>query len=319
VILVFLLLANNAISPLSSIIDKEEVEKNLFSGLEGSNNQILVVKIDDTKQARPQIGLEVADIVYVEQVEAGLTRVAAVFSSTLPDLIGPVRSARISDIELLAQFGRVGLAYSGAQSKMRPVLAAANIENLSAERNPPSIYTKDPNRSGPVDMILKPSLLLERANAKSGTQIDSPKVAPWSFGDAPKLGTATLTAKVKWPNARYELKWDEVSKKYLIYFSDEPNMAASGSQLTADTAVIQLVSITPSIYGDKFGGVTPFSKTTGSGKAFMLRDGFSYELTWQRDLETDVTTWLDADGKVANFKPGRIWIFLTDNAPILTP
>ena len=68
VILVFLLLANNAISPLSSIIDKEEVEKNLFSGLEGSNNQILVVKIDDTKQARPQIGLEVADIVYVEQV-----------------------------------------------------------------------------------------------------------------------------------------------------------------------------------------------------------------------------------------------------------
>jgi hypothetical protein len=319
VILIFLLLANNAISPLSSIIDKEEVGKNLFSGLEGSNNQILVVKIDDTKQARPQIGLEVADIVYVEQVEAGLTRVAAVFSSTLPDLIGPVRSARISDIELLAQFGRVGLAYSGAQSKMRPVLAAANIENLSAERNPPSIYTKDPDRSGPVDMILKPSLLLERANAKSGTQIDSPKVAPWSFGDAPKLGTATLTAKVKWPNARYELKWDEVSKKYLIYFSDEPNMAASGSQLTADTAVIQLVSITPSIYGDKFGGVTPFSKTTGSGKAFMLRDGFSYELTWQRDLETDVTTWLDADGKVANFKPGRIWIFLTDNAPILTP
>jgi hypothetical protein len=73
------------------------------------------------------------------------------------------------------------------------------------------------------------------------------------------------------------------------------------------------------IYGDKFGGITPFSKTTGAGKAIMLRDGFSYELTWQRDVETDVTTWLDKDGKIANFKPGTIWIFLTDNPPVLAP
>jgi hypothetical protein len=51
----------------------------------------------------------------------------------------------------------------------------------------------------------------------------------------------------------------------------------------------------------------------------MLRDGFSYQLTWERELETDVTTWLSADGKVANFKPGKIWIFLTDNVPVLTP
>lgn len=317
--LIFLILGSIAISPISDLITEEKVEKNIFSGLAGSNNQILVVKVDDTKEARPQIGLEDADVVYVEQVEAGLTRIAAIFSSTLPELIGPVRSARISDIELLAQFGRVGLAYSGAQSKMRPVLAAANIENLSAERNPPSIYTKDPERSGPVNMILKPALLLERANAKAGTQIDTPKIAPWSFGDAPTGETLAATAKIKWPNARYELRWDELSKKFRIYFNEEPNMAASGSQLTADTAIIQLVSITPSIYGDKFGGITPFSKTTGSGKAIMLRDGFSYELTWQRELETDVTTWLDADGKVANFKPGKIWIFLTDNAPILAP
>jgi len=317
--LIFLILGNKAISPISEFVSGDKIEKNLFSGLAGSNNQILVVKVDDTKEARPQIGLEDADVVYVEQVEAGLTRVAAIFSSTQPELIGPVRSARISDIELLAQFGRVGLAYSGAQSKMRPVLAAANIENLSAERNPPSIYTKDPERPGPVDMILKPALLLERANAKSSTQIDIPKVAPWSFGDAPTGETLTATAKIKWPNARYELRWDELNKKFLIYFNGEPNMAASGSHLGADTAIIQLVSITPSIYGDKFGGITPFSKTTGSGKAIMLRDGFSYELTWQRELETDVTTWLGADGKVANFKPGKIWIFLTDNAPVLAP
>jgi hypothetical protein len=51
----------------------------------------------------------------------------------------------------------------------------------------------------------------------------------------------------------------------------------------------------------------------------MLRDGFSYQISWQRNLETDVTTWKSEDGDVANFKPGRTWIFLTDKAPVLTP
>lgn len=304
---------------ITEVINKPEVEKNLINGMPGENNQILVVKIDDTKVAHPQIGIELADAIYVEQVESGLTRLAAIFSSKLPPLIGPVRSARISDIELLAQYGRVGFAYSGAQSKLRPVLAAANLENLSAERNPPSIYGKDPNRPGPVNMILKPDLLLERANSREETVIDRPTKAPWVFGDAKESQSIASIVKIKWPNARYELRWNADLEKYLIYFADQPNLAASGEHLYADTAIIQLVSITPSIYGDKFGGVTPFTKTTGTGKALMLRDGFSYELTWKRESEEDVTTWLDDEGKIANFKPGRIWVFLTDQQPVVTP
>ena len=296
-----------------------EEAKNFFTGLAGENKQILVVKIDDTNAAHPQIGIEDADLVYVEQVEGGLTRLAAIYTSKLPPLIGPIRSARISDIELLAQFGRVGFAYSGAQSKMRPVIAEANLENLSAERNPPSIYGKDPNRIGPVDMILKPDLLLERANANPKIRIETATASVFAFGDAPKGETNTAIAKIKWPSAKYELRWDSANEKWLIYFNEKPNMAANGEHLYADTAIIQIVSITPSIYGDKFGEITPFSKTTGSGKAVMLRDGFSYQISWQRNLETDVTTWMSEDGGVANFKPGRTWIFLTDKAPVLTP
>lgn len=306
-------------SELPEFSPMQEEEKNFFTGLKGENNQILVVKIDDTNAAHPQIGVESADVVYVEQVEAGLTRLAAIYTSKLPPLIGPIRSARISDIELLAQFGRVGFAYSGAQSKMRPVIAAANLENLSAERNPPSIYGKDPNRPGPVDMILKPDLLLERANSNPKIRIETATASVFPFGDAPKGETNTAIAKVKWPSAKYELRWDSTNEKWLIYFNEKPNMAANGEHLYADTAIIQIVSITPSIYGDKFGEITPFSKTTGSGKAVMLRDGFSYQISWQRNLETDVTTWISEDGGVANFKPGRTWIFLTDKAPVLTP
>jgi len=314
---IILSLTGTTDSPKLSLAREEA--KNFFTGLAGENKQILVVKIDDTNAAHPQIGVEDADLVYVEQVEGGLTRLAAIYTSKLPPLIGPIRSARISDIELLAQFGRVGFAYSGAQSKMRPVIAEANLENLSAERNPPSIYGKDPNRVGPVDMILKPDLLLERANANPKIRIETATASIFAFGDAPKGETNTAIATIKWPSAKYELRWDSANEKWLIYFNEKPNMAANGEHLYADTAIIQIVSITPSIYGDKFGEITPFSKTTGSGKAVMLRDGFSYQLSWQRNLETDVTTWKSEDGRVANFKPGRTWIFLTDKAPVLTP
>lgn len=315
-VLIFSVIGNS--NPLE-VTSEPEVAKNYFNGLPGVNNQILVVKIDDTNAAHPQIGVEDADVVYVEQVEAGLTRLAAVYNSKLPPVIGPIRSARISDIELLAQFGRVGFAYSGAQSKMRPVIAAANLENLSAERNPPSIYGKDPKRPGPVDMILKPDLLLERANSNPKIQIDTPTVSVFPFGKPPKGETTTATVKVKWPSAKYEVRWDAQVEKWLIYFNEKPKLAASGEHLFADTAIIQLVSITPSIYGDKFGEITPFSKTTGTGEAVMLRDGFSYQINWQRDTETDLTKWKTIDGETANFKPGRTWIFLTDQPPVLTP
>ena len=317
--LTVIILSLTGTSDLPKLSSGKEEAKNFFTGLAGDNKQILAVKIDDTNAAHPQIGVESADVVYVEQVEGGLTRLAAIYTSKLPPLIGPVRSARISDIELLAQFGRVGFAYSGAQSKMRPVIAAANLENLSAERNPPSIYGKDPNRPGPVDMILKPDLLLERANANPKIRIETATASVFPFGDAPKGETNTAVAKIRWPSAKYELRWDSTNEKWLIYFNEKPNMAANGDQLYADTAIIQIVSITPSIYGDKFGEITPFSKTTGSGKAVMLRDGFSYQISWQRNLETDLTTWKSEDGGVANFKPGRTWIFLTDKAPVLTP
>ena len=88
-----------------SLISEVFVEPtyNSLSGREGSDGEVLVVKIDDTTAARPQIGIDLADIVYIEQVEGGLTRLAAVFSSEIPTLIGPIRRARISAIDILAQ------------------------------------------------------------------------------------------------------------------------------------------------------------------------------------------------------------------------
>jgi len=91
---VFSCLLLSGCSVVSSVLP-EKAMTNVLSGREGANGQVLVVKIDDTTQAHPQIGLEDADIVYIEQVEGGLTRLAAVFSSVIPERVGPVVHASL--------------------------------------------------------------------------------------------------------------------------------------------------------------------------------------------------------------------------------
>ena len=82
-----------------------------------TNGPVYAVKVDNTTKAHPQVGVSKADVVYIEQVEGGVTRLAAVYSSTYPKLVGPVRSARITDIDLLRQYGTVGLIYSGSNRR----------------------------------------------------------------------------------------------------------------------------------------------------------------------------------------------------------
>jgi len=295
----------------------EEPTYNSLSGREGSDGEILVVKIDDTVSARPQIGIDRADIVYIEQVEGGLTRLAAVFSSEIPTLIGPIRSARISDIEILAQYGRVVFAYSGAQSKMLPVISAANLNDYGAQRQSPTIYTRDESRTSPTNMVLRADLLLEKVRS-DGRDIATSHSIGWNFGDLPIGGTAITEATVSWPAATYELTWSKEESRWLVFNNGIANMSASGVQHGPTTFVIQSVEILPSEYGDKYGGVTPYSKTVGSGTGFVLRDGRYFPATWSRPDELSGTTWRALDGSELPFARGQIWIALTEKNPQFT-
>ena len=290
---------------------------NSLSGREGSDGEILVVKIDDTVAARPQIGIDRADIVYIEQVEGGLTRLAAVFSSEIPTLIGPIRSARISDIEILAQYGRVVFAYSGAQSKLLSVIAAANLNDYGAQRQSPTIYTRDELRTSPTDMVLRADLLLEKVRS-DGREIAQSRSVGWSFGDIPSGGTAITGAKLSWPATSYDLKWSSEEDRWLISNNGVANLAASGLQHGPTTFLIQIVEILPSEYGDKFGGVTPYSKTVGSGTGYLLRDGKYFPATWNRPDELSGTTWTALDGSELPFARGQVWIALTEKNPQFT-
>lgn len=315
--IVFLYSGENEIDRLPTKVVKEE-SRNSLSGRIGSDGPILVVKIDDTLAAYPQAGLEDADVVYIEQVEGGMTRLAAVFSSKIPDVIGPVRSARISDLELLEQYGRVAFAYSGAQRKLLPVIAEANLENLGAQRQGRDIYANDPARMAPTAMMLQAKTLMAKVAAK-GSPIALSKNTGWKFGDSLETRTAISSVKVSWPAHSYDVTWSKTENRWLLSTRGMPDLAASGVHLGPTTFVIQLVSITPSEYSDKGGGVTPFTATVGSGKGFILRDGLAIDALWNRPTAEAGTSWTSLTGEEILFAPGQVWVALTDKQPLFTP
>ena len=293
--------------------EKEEIEKNLYTNLPGGSGKVFAVKFDDTNDAHPQQGVESADVVYITQVEAGLTRLMGIYSSNYPEVLGPIRSARISDLSILGEYGRVGFLYSGAQSKMRPVIAEANLVNLSAERNPPSIYFNDPSRRSTYSMMVKPNLLLEKA-----AEVEFAKKPGWQYGPRANGAKKIISAEINWPNASYEAYWSAAEKRFLLKHNGRENIASSGIQLGSTMMVIQKGKISPSEYGDKFGGVTPKSEVTGSGDGYLLRNQRVVKALWNRASLSEPTTWSLEDGSPAYFAPGQIWFLLTDTEPKFT-
>lgn len=295
----------------------EKKATSVLSGREGIDGPVLAVKIDDTNAAHPQIGVEDAEIVYIEQVEAGLTRLAAIYSTVIPQRIGPVRSARISDIDILNQFGRVAFAYSGAQRKLLPVIAAANLEDLGAQRQSPTIYTTDPARRSPFAMVLRADLLMQKIK-DNNLPVDLAKSVGFVFGDLPEGGKPVQQVVMNWPSATYSAQWSEKESRWHLSHNGKLNLADSGIVLGPTTLVIQMVKISPSEYGDKFGGITPLSETVGTGKAYVLRNGEVFSATWNRPFPDSGTTFSLADGSTMNFAAGQIWVALTDREPEFT-
>ena len=270
-------------------------------------NPVMVIKIPNTGRAQPHVGLTQADIVYVEEVEWGMTRIAAVFSSNIPDVVGPVRSARISDIELIAQFGKPIFVFSGAQQKMQPVIAAASLYNESAEVASQA-YFRDDSRRSPDNQMVRPKDLLKLAPDASLARDIGFQFAV----DPPSGGVAANTVSVRWPDSHVSFAW-AATQGYVVSFDGNLAQAAEGGSQVASTVVIQYVTQTDSGYGDRYGGRTPLAQTVGTGQALVLRDGEVWETTWSRPEATAGTTFTLADGSPMPFAIGQPWILLVND------
>ncbi|MFV2176128.1 DUF3048 domain-containing protein [Actinomadura sp. LOL_016] len=281
-------------------------------GSEGLRDPVLAVKIENTERALPQSGVQDADIVYVEQVEGGETRLMAVYSSELPERVGPVRSARISDLHILRQFGRPAFAFSGVQSKMKKDIREAPAYDVSQE-NGGSAYFRAGPKPIPYNLYADPRDLLKLAPEATG-----PRDIGFRFGPAPEGGEPTKSFTAKWPSASMGFTWSAKEKRWLASHSGRPDVSAEGGRLGGATVVVQYAKTTRSKFHDSLGHYTPLIETTGTGRALVLRDGKGYDARWSRPSEQGGTTFTTAGGEPMTFAPGQVWVVLvSEGGPVI--
>jgi Protein of unknown function (DUF3048) N-terminal domain/Protein of unknown function (DUF3048) C-terminal domain len=276
---------------------------------------VIAVKIDNIVNARPQTGLQDADIVYALPVEGGLSRFLAVFSSHLPPVIGPVRSAREDDLELLQQFGRPGFAYSGAAPHLLPFVERAPIVDLYAGL--PAIapaYYRYAGRVAPYNLYVSSHALLAEAKAAS----DARDIG-FRFGPLPAsaAGTAVAAAgySAGYSASSFTFRWSARDGRWLVWMDGSAAMAtsvgpsAAESQLGAATIIIQRTVIRTSRFLE-YGKPPPYAQTTGSGTAVVLRGGKAYTVHWSRPSARGGTIYTLPSGARMTFAPGQVWVVL---------
>ncbi|MER6408835.1 DUF3048 domain-containing protein [Streptomyces viridosporus] len=261
----------------------------------------LVVKIDNTPAARPLTGLDAADVVYVEQVEGGLSRLLAVYATRLPGSVGPVRSVRESDLELLRQFDRPVLAFSGAQSKLLPLIDRAPLEEATPVSSPDA-YSRGTDRSAPHNLYLRPERLMDGPPGRAAL------TTGFRFGPAPAGGKPENALTVRYPAARFTFTWSAADGRWLVSLDGTPATTTEGGRPAPATVVVQYVTVRPSGYRDFLGNTTPYTETVGSGKATVLRDGRAYGVNWSRPTARDGTSFTTADGERMTFAHGQVWV-----------
>ncbi|CAL9387188.1 DUF3048 domain-containing protein [Streptomyces sp. enrichment culture] len=266
-----------------------------------ASGPVLAVKVDNVRAARPQTGLEDADVVYAEPVEAGLSRLMAIYATKLPESVGPVRSARESDLELLGQFDQPVLAFSGAQSKLLPLIDKAPLRAEPADEDS-AAYARDPNRQAPHNLYLRPDELLRKPSGAAAL------TTGFTYGKAPAGGHAESSHTVRYPSASFTFTWSDSRDRWLVAMDGSPARTTDGGRLAPATVVVQHVTVRESAFRDFRGSNSPYVESVGSGQAEVLRDGRAYDATWKRGAAEDGTTFTTEDGKPLHFAEGQVWV-----------
>ncbi|GGK87710.1 DUF3048 domain-containing protein [Streptomyces flaveus] len=264
-------------------------------------DSVLAVKIDNASRARPHTGIDAADIVYAEQVEGGLSRLMAVYATKFPKAIGPVRSARESDLELLRQFDEPTLAFSGAQGKLLPLIDKAPLKAAPPESDSTAYY-RGTDRSAPHNLYLRPERLMKSAPGADAL------TTGFEYGALPAGGKAETSHTVRFPSARFTFTWSQGRNRWLVSMDGRPAETTDGPRMAASTVVVQYVKIRKSRFKDFLGNNTPYTETVGSGTATVLRDGRAFDADWSRPSAEDGTRFTTQDGEPMPFARGQVWV-----------
>jgi hypothetical protein len=281
-----------------------EVPTYPLTGLEVTDESVLsrpamVVKIDNHPKARPQIGLNQADIIFEENVEK-LTRFAAVFHSQGSDPVGPIRSGRFQDISLVGSFNQPLFVWSGGNAQVTKSIRESDLVDLSfTVANNDGGYARDSDRPAPHNLIAETSKLWTLAN--EGSVPPQRQFEYRSVSDANASTSTTVDGfRISMDGVKAQWLWSAADGAYLRVQDGTPHLDAADVQLGVANVIVLEVT-----YSNTY---SPAAKTVGSGKAYVFTNGVVYEGTWERSVRTEPWILRDSGGAVIKLTPGRTFV-----------
>ncbi|MGI8685783.1 MAG: DUF3048 domain-containing protein [Acidimicrobiales bacterium] len=266
------------------------------------------VKVDNTPKGRPQTGLDKADVLIEEKVEGGFTRFIAVFHSEDADLVGPVRSVRSTDPDLVGTFGGV-FAFAGGIPAFEKLANAQPVtvvsEGVSGEgfqypagkRRPYATYTATPKlRSLAKDRTQPPPKLFEFLPA-GGTF-------------APAGATPAVSANVGYGSTTFTVDYDAATSTWKRSSDGKPHVLEGGAQLAFANVIIQRTSYRATGFRDPAGSAVDEATVIGEGDAIVLSQGKQAAIRWKKASATTPTTYTDSAGAPVQLLPGKTLIAL---------
>lgn len=271
----------------------------------------LIVKIDNVEpKARPQAGINQADVVYEERVEGSVTRFLAIFHSTDAAPVGPVRSARTSDIAILSPLRRPFYAWSGANNTFAARIRAANLIDVGVDRATDQYY-RAKDRPAPHNLMLHSTASLMDRPAE-GSSPPPPIFTYRTEGQVPAhlepAAGVTVTYGTSAGAAPVEYRWN--GEGWARSQKGAPHVDSAGVQVAPANVVVQFVRYVDSGTTDQFGKQIPEAETVGEGDAWVLTAGGLIPGRWHKANNEAVTTYTDIDGKPIDLTPGRTWVAL---------
>ncbi|MCF8529014.1 MAG: DUF3048 domain-containing protein [Aquiluna sp.] len=290
--------------------------------LEGTNPSLelpaISAKIDNTYNGRPQVALNDADVVYVTRVEAGLTRLLAVWQSRVPEAIGPVRSVRPVDAAIVDPYNGV-FVYSGGQVPFKSAAKATGLVMSDEDTEQGNdTYFREESRVAPWNLYF-------RAAQLQINYTEQPAPAPsFEFAAVPSavaLGVPVEALEVKYPSLRST--WDLGEAAFAWSEADEPawlrtmdgkeHVQTDGSRIISKNVVVMEVVHDLSFVDPKYGAIPKAKLVDNSGVAHIFSDGYYIKATWSKGASDAPILLKLESGESVKLAVGNTWIEMMDS------
>jgi hypothetical protein len=271
----------------------------------------IAVMVDDHADARPQAGFNAASIVWQAPAEGGVPRYMMVFQDTIPDSVGPIRSARQYYIEWASELNAMYVHHGGSPQAKRTLMQHGNggwVYNADGFRWEGRFVWRVTDRFAPHNVMTDGAHL--RKLAKKIGADDGPIDAAWSFGpEAAAFERPTGgTIKVVYPYETISYRYDPLNNRYVRYIngSKKPQVDVADGQVVAPKNVVILRMYFAPVLNDTHDRLE--ARNVGKGEAWIATNGVTVKGTWRKASQTAPTLLFGPDGKPITLAVGQTFV-----------